>query len=261
VLILLPPSEGKASTDDGRPFDLEALSIPELNPTRERVRSALVKLCNGRESRAREVLGLSARQLDELDRNRELLEALAKPASEVYTGVLFAALDYASLPAVARRRLNRWVLVSSALWGAVRLDDRIPGYRLSGDVALPRLGPVGALWRKPLAAALPPVTGSGVVLDLRSGTYAKMWMPDDDLASRTVVARVLQERQDGSLAVVSHHNKATKGRLIRSMAERGRTPKSPTALAQLIEDLGFTAELHEGAAGKPWTMDVVVDEL
>lgn len=261
MLILLPPSEGKASTDQGRPFDLDALSLPELNPTRERVRQALVKLCRGRESRAREVLGLSARQVDELDRNRELLEARALPASEVYTGVLFAALDHASLPAAARRRLNRWVLVSSALWGAVHLDDRIPAYRLSGDVSLPRLGPVGTLWRRPLASAMPTAADSGVVLDLRSGVYAKMWTPDADLASRTVVARVLQQRPDGSRTVVSHHNKATKGRLVRSLAEHGATPKSVPALASLVADLGVETELREGRPGKPWTMDLVVDEL
>lgn len=261
MLILLPPSEGKTSTDDGPPFDLDALSLPELNPTRERVRAALVKLSAGRESRAREVLGLSARQVHELDRNRDLLEARAKPASEVYSGVLFAALDYAHLPAAARRRLNRWVLVSSALWGAVRLDDRIPAYRLSGDVSLPRLGPVSTVWRKPLASALPEAAGAGVVLDLRSGTYAKMWAPDPELATRTVATRVLQQRPDGSRVVVSHHNKATKGRLVRALAERGATPKSVPALASLIGDLGLETELHEGRVGKPWTMDVVVDEL
>ena len=56
MLILLPPSEGKASTDAGRPFDLDALSMPELNATRRRVLAALVKLAGGRESRAREAM-------------------------------------------------------------------------------------------------------------------------------------------------------------------------------------------------------------
>jgi cytoplasmic iron level regulating protein YaaA (DUF328/UPF0246 family) len=261
VLILLPPSEGKASTEDGRPFAIADLSMPGLHPTRERVRTALVTLCTGRENRARDVLGISARQVDELNRNRDLLGARALPASEVYTGVLFAALDHASLPAVARRRLHRWVLVSSALWGAVRLDDRIPAYRLSGDVALPRLGPVSTLWRKPLASAMSAAAEGGVVLDLRSGTYAKMWTPDAAVAPSTVTARVLQRRADGSRAVVSHHNKATKGRLVRSLAEHGATPKSVPALASLMAELGYETELHEHRAGKPWTMDVVVDEL
>ena len=62
MLILLPPSEGKAATDAGAPFSIDALSLPELNRTRVKVRDALVKLCSGRETRAREVLGLSTKK-------------------------------------------------------------------------------------------------------------------------------------------------------------------------------------------------------
>jgi cytoplasmic iron level regulating protein YaaA (DUF328/UPF0246 family) len=261
VLILLPPSEGKAPTDGGEPFDVHALSLPELTPTRERVRAALAKLSAGRESRARDVLGLTPRQVAELERNRELLDARAFPASEVYTGVLYGALDYPTLTATAQRRVDQRVLVFSGLWGSVHLNDAIPAYRLSGDVTLPRLGSVTALWRKPLATVIPGAAGEGVVLDLRSGTYAKMWAPQPDLAARTVVARVLQERPDGSRAVVSHHNKATKGRLVRALASQGKTPHTVEALAALIESQGVIAELHTARPGKPWALDVVVDEL
>jgi cytoplasmic iron level regulating protein YaaA (DUF328/UPF0246 family) len=261
VLILLPPSEGKASTDTGQPFNLEALPLPELNATRRRVCDALVKLSSGREKRAREVLGLSDRQIDELDRNRELADPRALPASRVYTGVLYAALDYESLTPAARKRADRWALVSSALWGAVHLSDPIPAYRLSGDVSLPRLGPVASLWRKPLARAMPKIAGDGVVLDLRSGTYAKMWTPDAELTPRTAVARVLHQRPDGSRAVVSHFNKATKGRLVRALVSQAKTPRSVSGLVDLINALGFATELSEGRPGKPWSLDVLVDEL
>lgn len=261
MLILLPPSEGKASTDGGHPFDLESLSLPELTATRRRVRDALVKLSSGRESRALDVLGLSARQVDELDRNRDLVEPHGLPSAQVYTGVLYAALDYGSLTPAARRRADRWILVFSALWGAVHLSDEIPAYRLSADVSLPRLGPVAAVWRKPLAAALPPVAGDGVVLDLRSGVYAKMWTPDADLAPQTAAARVLHQRPDGSRVVVSHFNKATKGRLVRALVSQTKTPRSVPALVDLISALGFTCEVREPRPAKPWSLDVVVDEL
>ncbi|MCZ3389916.1 MAG: peroxide stress protein YaaA [Actinomycetia bacterium] len=260
MLILLPPSQGKASTDDALPFDIGALSLSGLTPTRERIAAALAKLSTGRESRACKVLGLTPRQTDELARNRELLDARALPASQVYTGVLYAALDYLTLTAAARCRVDQWVLVFSGLWGAVHLDDAIPAYRLAGDVTLPRLGSVAALWRKPLTTAIPEAAGQGVVLDLRSGTYAKMWSPDPEVAERTVVARILQERPDGSRAVVSHHNKATKGRLIRALASQGKTPSTVEALAALIEAQGVITELHVGRPGKPWGLDVVVDE-
>lgn len=261
MLILLPPSEGKAPTDVGQPFSIDALSLPELTPTRARALAALTKLSAGRESRALDVLGLTPRQTTELARNRELIDARALPASQVYTGVLFAALDYATLPAATRRRVDRWVLVFSGLWGAVHLDDVIPAYRLSGDVSLPRLGTVASVWRRPLTKVIPEAADSGVVLDLRSGTYAKMWTPEPALAERTVVARVLQERPDGSRTVVSHHNKATKGRLVRALASGGRTPQTIESLAALIESHGVVAELRAGRPGKPWSLDLVVDEL
>ena len=261
MLILLPPSEGKASTEEGQPFDLDALSLPVLNPTRVRVRTALVKLCQGRESRARKVLGLSERQLAELDRNRDLEQARALPASQVYTGVLYEALDYRSLRPTARRLADQWVLVASALWGAVRLDDLIPAYRLSGDVALPRLGPVTAVWRRPLQTALPEAADGGVIFDLRSGVYAKMWAPGPDHVEQTVVGRVLHERPDGSRVVVSHHNKATKGRLVRALVSARTNPKTVVELADAIERVGFAAELHHGPPGKPSTLDIVVGDV
>jgi len=261
VLILLPPSEGKAATDTGAPFTIDALSLPELNPKRTRVRDALVKLCSGREKRAREALGLSAKQSEELDRNRDLVDARALPAAQVYAGVLYAALDYPTLTAAARVRANDWILVSSALWGAVHLDDEIPAYRLSGDVTLPRLGTIAKIWRTPLTKAMQKAAASGVVFDLRSGVYAKMWTPHGDLAEHTAVGRVLLKRPDGSRTVVSHHNKATKGSLIRALVSQSSTPGSVEALATQIEKVGFTTELAPGRDGKPWSLDVVVDEV
>ena len=37
MLILLPPSEGKADAGTGRRWAPDRLSLPELNPARERV--------------------------------------------------------------------------------------------------------------------------------------------------------------------------------------------------------------------------------
>lgn len=261
MLILLPPSESKAPTVGGEPFEVAALSLPKLTPTRERVRAALVKLSSGRESRATDILGLTPRQVCELARNRDLLDASALPAAQVYSGVVYAALDYPTLTAAAQRRVDQGVLVFSGLWGAVHLNDLIPAYRLSGDVSLPRLGSVSHLWRKPLAASIPDRVGDRIILDLRSGTYAKMWAPHSDMASRTVVARVLQQRPDGTRAVVSHHNKASKGRLVRALVSQRKTPSTVESLAALIESQGVVTELHGGGPGKSWGLDLVVTEL
>ena len=45
MLILLPPSEGKASPTRGRPLDLEALSSPGLTAARRELLDVLTDLC------------------------------------------------------------------------------------------------------------------------------------------------------------------------------------------------------------------------
>ncbi|NEE58016.1 peroxide stress protein YaaA, partial [Streptomyces sp. SID8455] len=93
-----------------------------------------------------------------------LRTAGTRPAGELYTGVLYDALDLASLDADARRRAAKSLLVFSGLWGAVRTGDRIPPYRCSMGVKLPGLGALGSYWRKPMEAVMPEAAGDGLVL-------------------------------------------------------------------------------------------------
>ncbi|MCF6521826.1 peroxide stress protein YaaA [Streptomyces sp. JJ36] len=265
MLVLLPPSEGKATAESGPSLDLGALSLPELAPERERVLDELVSLCSGDEEKAREVLGLGERLRGEVARNAALRSAPARPAGEVYTGVLYDALDLASLSAAAGERAARSLLVFSGLWGVVGVRDRIPAYRCPGGVRLPGLGPLGGYWREPLSGVLPRAAAGGLVLDLRSSAYAAMWRPAGELAGRTATVRVLHARTvDGveRRSVVSHFNKATKGRLVRALLEAGAVPGSPAELVEAVRDLGYAVEAEEPArAGRPWRLDVVVTEL
>jgi cytoplasmic iron level regulating protein YaaA (DUF328/UPF0246 family) len=262
VLVLLPPSEGKTGPRRGKALDLESLSFPELTGTRERVLEALVSLSTSAPSEALRVLGLSTRQGAEVARDARLETAPTAQAGLVYTGVLYDALGITTLDAAARRRAHRTIVVQSALFGALRLTDRIPAYRLSGDVSLPGLGPVTGLWRDPLAAALADAASRGLVVDLRSGTYAAMWRPTGDVASRTVAMRVLQEMPDGTRKVVSHFNKATKGRLVRQWLVDGADPRTAEDLADACEKAGVVAELGpRPRRDVPRALDVVVSDL
>jgi uncharacterized protein len=245
VLILLPPSEGKTAPAAGTPVDLEALSLPTLTRARERVLNALVKLSGGREKRALEILGLGPKQAAELERNRQLRAAPAAPAIEVYTGVLYEALDFETLTEAARQRADDSIMIASALWGMVRPGDRIPAYRCSIGVQLPVLGGLAAYWKK----ALHKHEAGGLVVDLRSEAYAKMWRPDG-----AVSVRVLQER-DGKRAVVSHFNKATKGRMVRDLLQSGAAPHTAKQLKDALVDLKYTVE-DDGDR-----LDVIVREL
>ena len=265
MLVLLPPSEGKAVVEEGAPVDLGALALPGLRGARETVLDELVTLCGGDGEKAREVLGLSVGLRGEVAKNAELRTAPATPAGQLYTGVLYDALGLAGLSPTARQRAERQVLIFSGLWGAVRVADRIPAYRCSGGVKLPGTGGLGAFWRGPMAEVLPQAAGDGLVLDLRSTAYAAMWKPKGALAERTATVRVLHSRRvDGveKRSVVSHFNKATKGRIVRALLESGAEPGTPAALAEALHGLGYTVEGDAPAQpGAPWRLDVVVTEV
>jgi cytoplasmic iron level regulating protein YaaA (DUF328/UPF0246 family) len=259
VLVLLPPSEGKASSGRGAPLKPESLSLPGLTAAREAVLTELVELCAGDEDKAREVLGLSEGLRGEVAKNVELRTAGARPAGEIYTGVLYDALGLASLDASAKRRAARSLLVFSGLWGAVRVTDRIPSYRCSMGVKLPGLGALGAHWRTPMASVLPEAAGGGLVLDLRSAAYASAWKPKGEVAGRTASVRVLHAP---TRKVVSHFNKATKGRIVRGLLTAGADPKDPAELVTALRELGYVVEAEAPAkTGQPWALDVLVDEV
>jgi cytoplasmic iron level regulating protein YaaA (DUF328/UPF0246 family) len=213
VLVLLPPSEGKTAPRRGRPADLGALVHPELTPAREAL-------------------------LDALDPG--LRAARAARASQVYTGVLFQHLRLAELPARARKR----VLIASALWGVVRPDDRIPAYKLPIGDRLPGLPALAAYWRPRLTEVLP---DAGFVLDLRSGAYAAAWTPR---RATLLGVRAFVER-DGTRTPVSHMVKATRGTVARIALEASPPPRSPAAVAALVEAAGHRVELTDA------TLDVI----
>ena len=261
--VLLPPSEGKAASAAGAPLALDSLSLPGLSAARERVLTVLVELCTGDQDTAAAVLGLSPGLRGELARNAALRTAAALPAGQLYTGVLYDSLGLVTLDDAARARAEASLLVFSGLWGAVRIGDRIPPYRCSGGVRLPELGALGGYWRGPMAQVLPEVA-TGLVLDLRSSAYAALWKPSGEVAGRTATVRVLHERVVGGVtkrSVVSHFNKATKGRLLRDLLEDGAQPASPAELVDVLRELKYTVEATRPAAGRPWALDVVVAEL
>ncbi len=255
----------------GKPLDLADLSFPQLTPTRETLLAALVDLCAGEHDPAlpvqnevlvdlaAEVLGLGSTQVDLVHLNGRLRSAPTARADRVYTGVLYDALDAGTLSSSAKRRAGTRLAVTSSLFGLVRPGDRIPAYRLSGDTTLPGLGSVAEQWREALGPAAEEAVGDGLLVDLRSTTYAAFWRPPASLARRVATVRVLHET-NGKRQVVSHFNKATKGRLVRAVLEDGGNPRTPTAFADLLRDLGWKVE--EGEPGRKGTqLDVVVSEV
>ncbi|HEY4571165.1 MAG TPA: peroxide stress protein YaaA [Kribbella sp.] len=249
TLILLPPSEGKTGRSRGRAVDFSTLSFPELNPVREQVLETLAKVSAS--SDAYDVLGVGASLQQEVDRNTRWRTEPAVPVSELYSGVLYDALGYATLSAGSKRRAGSRLLVVSAAWGALRPADRVPPYRLSMGTTLPGHGPLASVWRDPLSAVL--ADSEGVIVDCRSSTYVAAWRPTGDQAAKWVSVNVVRER-DGVRSVVSHNAKHTRGLVARHVIESGKDPGTPKSLHKLVSER-WNAELDRTAAG--WTLTVV----
>ncbi|WP_171055497.1 MULTISPECIES: YaaA family protein [unclassified Nonomuraea] len=244
MMIVLPPSEGKAAQGSGPPVG--QLSFPALDGSRKRVMTALVRASKRRDAIG--VLGLTPGLAGEPARNLALKTASTLPAADLYTGVLYDNLGLRTLDGEAWSRAEESVLIFSGLWGVVRITDPIPPYRLSMGVNLPPLGGLGTFWRPRISKVLDGVPG--LVVDLRSATYASAWQPGE----RSVTVRVFR---DGK--VVSHMAKATRGEIARALLQEGTTPTSSEELAKVLDALGYRVEVAPPArAGRPWTLDVHV---
>ncbi|MDR7185530.1 cytoplasmic iron level regulating protein YaaA (DUF328/UPF0246 family) [Microbacterium trichothecenolyticum] len=215
MLILLPPSETKRSGGEGAPLDVTRLALPQLAPQREALVAALVAL-SGDEEHAARVLKLGPKQRGEVAVNAALRDAPTMAAIDRYTGVLFDALDAASVSAAGRRWLGAHVLVHSAPFGPMGALDPIPAYRLGAATSLPGVPPLRRLWAADATAALAALTPR-FVLDLRSEAYVGLGPVPAGVASRYV--RVVSEGADGAVRALNHFNKHAKGALVRRLAE------------------------------------------
>jgi uncharacterized protein len=208
MLVLLPPSEGKAEPAGGDSLDLGSLALAgELGERREEV-------------------------LDAFDPG--LRKAPAAPAAEVYAGVLFQRLELPEVPVKARRQ----VLIFSALWGVVRPDDNIPFYKLPPKAKLKGIGAPAGYWRPALTEALPDKDGE-LIVDTRSGAYASFWKPKQ---ATLLPVRAFTDR-DGERKAVSHMAKASRGDVARALLLAKKPPRDPEGAAAIAEAAGLRVEL------------------
>ena len=238
MLVLLPPSETKAAGGDGGPLDLDELSFPALNPTRQQLADELVKLAADAPA-SRTALELSERQTGEVARNAELWISPTLPALARYTGVLYDALSVATMSGAEFGQARQRLAVSSALFGLVRGGDPIPAYRLSAGSRLPGVGALHAWWRPQLEPVL--ADPNGMVVDLRSGAYAALARVP---AAVTVLVTGRTTGGDGRRRriPITHHNKAYKGRLARALAVSRREPDTLDALIEIADAAGLLLE-------------------
>lgn len=243
LLVLLPPSETKS--DGGNRRLSKKLHWPELDPVRASVRDDLVALAHSSPEAARAALKISPKLAEvELERNRALGDAPRKPAIERYTGVLYDAINAATLSPDARAWVDRHVAIHSALYGLVAAGDPIAAYRLSHDSKLPG-APLKQRWRAHIATVLR--AHRGPILDLRSKGYVALGPLDG--GTERAWGDVKERLADGTTRSLNHFNKQSKGLLVRLMAERLATVGEPDSLDDVASALVDFATFQRAEAG------------
>ena len=210
--LLLPPSEGKAASGDpGQPWAPASGQFgAHLGVRRAQVAAALAELGGGTEK----LLGVGGAHLARAqEANEHLVGAPSLPAAQRYTGVVWDALDLASMRAPLRRRAGASIAVVSGLLGVVGFDDPTPDYRLKMGASLAPFGKLSTWWRPAVSAAIDGWAAGRYIVDLLPNEHRAAWVPGDDLQGVSVG---FVER---SGKVAGHDAKAAKGRLARYLLE------------------------------------------
>lgn len=257
MLILLPPSAGKTTPDDGPALDLDSLAGSAHNGLREQIIGELQEVSSRAD--ALTILKVGTSIEPEIRAQIDFYDQPCAPAYEVYTGVLFAAAGFGELDEQSKKRADESVQIYSGVFGYTRPSDLIPNYRLAMNTKLPTLGNVGTLWKKELRGS-----GGGeneLVIDCRSSEY-QVWMPPPSADHVTVSAARIK---DGSRSIVSHSAKYYRGLLAGALVREPNPPRDAGELlefAQILIDSGDVTgvELDPAEGRKPARL-TLVEEL
>jgi uncharacterized protein len=241
-VILLPPSEGKASGGKATPWTAGAHAFRELDDDRILVRDVVREVLATGDAAAGRLLRVRGRHLARAISDWGALDdGPTLPAAQRYTGVVWAALDPAGLDPSTRRRLNARVLIPSGLWGLLAAGDAIPAYRMKMSARVPPLGLLSSFWRPRVTPIIDRRAAGGWVIDLLPGEHRSAVD-----AAQLVRSRLLRvELYDDASRSIGHAGKTAKGLLARAILEAdARTPDDVAAVSVAglrVDDLQITS--------------------
>ena len=163
------------------------------------------------------------------------------PAIDVYTGVLYKALDWASLTESQRQRGQESIAIISAKYGVLRPLDLIEPYKHKIN---------NALMREPVTRVLDAVI-TELIIDCRSSTYKSVWTPPHIKCVDIKVFTVI----NGVKKIITHMSKKTRGEVTRILLQEV-APTDPNQLYDIISR-HFKCNLVSATTNSPWVMEVI----
>lgn len=227
MLIFLPPSENKTPATTTETNKFENLSFPQLNNYRKEIYTKLIEISKTPEAKQNLHLGKNSNQ--EIKRNINLHKEPINQAIKIYTGVLYEALNYASFNETNKQKAEQSILIFSALWGIIKISDKIPAYRLNTKTKLHPKQTINSIWKEALQDTLNQICKEKIILDCRSTPYKNFWKPPN---KKLVTTKIVQKIADKE-KTISHMAKKTRGKLANHLLTRKQG--TPTTLTQLLE--------------------------
>ena len=213
MIILLPPSEGKAAGGTPRTAWNPASGLlgKGLGPMRADMTRALAAAKGGDQK----LLGVKGDVLEQARAaNRALAGSPTLPAWQRYTGVVWDHLDLASMTAGARKTALAALFVPSAVMGLVRADDPVPEYKLKMGASIAPVGKVSRFWKDALTSEVRKLSAKHVIVDLLPQEHAAAF---DFTDIPNVIHVDLVSKKGG--VVGGHNAKAAKGLLARHVLD------------------------------------------
>ena len=202
MLILIPPSEGKAkvrSTD---------VTFGETKfKYKKEVEQVVMLLSLLNEEGLKSIYGTSQEKSEIFHRqNQDIFKSRCAKAIERYTGVVYEHIDWDSLNKPAQNYMDKHVRIFSGLFGLLTPSTLIPNYKLKMNVLSLQYH-----WSPILTRDL---EKEKLIFDLLPQVHRKAYKP-----SKNVIRVDFSVLNKGKKTAAGHFGKAVKGKFIRYLAE------------------------------------------
>ncbi len=188
----------------------------------------------------------------DLSVNTALDSAPCAPASSLFTGVLYEAIEECAPDAWSSAGAAH-VSIFSGLFGVLSPSDAIPDHRLAMGVSLPGIGVLSTWWAPRLDEALSSEASERIIIDGRSGPYRA--------ACKAPWARVwelrVEREADGKRSVISHDAKRWRGAITGLLlASGGYGAEETTAAENALEEGAHPRSLGDAPGHEHRVTDV-----